>query len=62
MDLEEVFKTIVVVIFGIILLGALADFFNQLNLSGFYSFMIGFVFIAIIIAFLDKILKEFGGF
>jgi len=61
MNIEEIFKSIIALIFAIIFLGALSDLTGSLNLSGIYSFMIGFAFLAIIISVLLKILDEFGG-
>jgi len=61
MDIEELFKSVIALIFGIILLGALADVFKEIAISQFYSFMIGFAFLAIVIAVLLKILEELGG-
>lgn len=60
-DMEEIFKGAIALIFGVIFLSALADIIGKSPLAGDYSFLIGFAFLAIMIAVLLKILEAFGG-
>lgn len=59
-DIEEIFKVIVSLIVFVILMGALAPLLGESNIFGLSSFIIGFAFLAVILAVLIKILNEFG--
>ena len=60
MDLEEIFKSIIAIIIFGIFLSAFAPLLGAAIGSG-SSFIVGFAFLAVILAFLMKILQEFGG-
>ncbi|MFH1889577.1 MAG: hypothetical protein ABIJ58_01730 [Nanoarchaeota archaeon] len=60
LNIEEVFKSIMGIIFFIIFLGALAPLIGASNIFGLSSWLIGLTVMMVILAFLIKILDEFG--
>ena len=61
MNLGEIFKGAVALIFLVIFLGAIGPLLTQINLPNFSSFIIGLSFLIIILMILAKILDAFGG-
>jgi len=57
---EEIFKSILGIIFFIVFLGALSPLFGASDVFGLSSWLIGFTILLIILAFIIKILDEFG--
>ena len=60
--IDEIVKAFFALIVGIIIIGAFADVFSNLDIPAFSSGIISLTILAIIVAFIIQVLKEIGVF